>query len=120
MELSQTELTCLHNLIRVLLPYPGGLRRWSVMRAVRQLIDADGREVPSRFEDKLERIFRSHCGEYSECAEPDSGIQRDRAARLFYRPKDRAGEVWAVNAGKARAWLGTLDEIGLNEPGAVC
>jgi hypothetical protein len=115
-ELSQTELTCLRNLIRVLLPCPGGLRRWSVMRSVRQLIEADGREVPARFEDKLERVFRSHCGEYSECVEPGPGTQRDRATRLFYRPKDRAGEVWAVNAGKARAWLGTMDHIGMNEP----
>lgn len=86
---------CLADLIAVLQANPGGLRRWSVMRAMRQRVEKAGNEVPMKFEDNVGRVFRAHCA--TDTAIPGS--------TLFYLPKDRAGEVWAVHAEKAKAWL---------------
>jgi hypothetical protein len=82
----------------VLLAQPGGFRRWSVMRAIRQRREKTHRPVPQKFEDKVERAFRGFCA-----GDPlTSGESKDA---LFYRPKDKAGEVWAVHEERARAWL---------------
>src|SRR5579862_9517855 len=71
--LSQAELAHLVNLIEVLLPHPGGLRRWSVMRAVRSLHEKAAREIPLKLEDEVERVFRRHGGDATPCADADSG-----------------------------------------------
>lgn len=85
------------ELIGVLLTQPGGLRRWSVMRAIRMRREKTNRDVPDKFEDKIERAFRGFC-------DGEQGGHHDNTA-LFYRPKDKAGEVWAVHADRARSWL---------------
>ena len=101
---SQTELTHLRSLIEVLLPHPGGLRRWSVMRAIRSRHDRAALEIPLKLEDEVEKVFRRHGGDAPE----NAGIEKGRtASRLFFRPKERAGEVWAVDADSAKAWLET-------------
>jgi hypothetical protein len=89
--------TCLADLIEVLQANPAGLRRWSVMRAMRRRCESAGREVSMKFEDNVERVFREHCS-------PDTAAA-DAEPMLFFRPKEKAGEVWAVHAGKAQAWL---------------
>ena len=88
------------DLIGVLLAQPGGLRRWSVMRAIRQRRAKTQRPVPQKFEDKVERAFRGFCADDPMKA----GESKDA---LFYRPKDKAGEVWAVHEERARLWLNT-------------
>lgn len=97
LERAKTDPDCVAELIAVLLEQPGGLRRWSVMRAIRTRREKANKPVPQKFEDRIERAFRGFCaGEQGKS---------DDASALFYRPKDKAGEVWAVHAERARAWL---------------
>lgn len=98
---SEVERVDLLDLIQVLLPYPGGLRRWSVMRAIRSLRENRDMEISPKFEDEIERVFRKFCA-----GKPPAGAVKDHPeAALFHRPSEKAGEVWAVNPNRARAWL---------------
>ena len=81
--------TLLLDLIAVLEANPAGLRRWSVMRALRTRRAQAGHEITPKFEDEVERLFRDHCA-----VEPS----RENESRPFFRPKEKAGEVWAVDA----------------------
>lgn len=93
-------LSCIADLIAVLEPHPRGLRRWSVMRAMRVRAEKAGRDVSPKFEDDVERVFRRFC-------EGDSVRvnMTDATEELFFRPKQTAGEVWAVHPVRAMAWL---------------
>jgi hypothetical protein len=91
----------LRDLVEVLSEQPAGLRRWSVMRTMRARCEFKDRDVPQKFEDDVERTFRSRCG--AETA--SDATPRDDQSVLFYRPKERAGEVWAVFPERAKAWL---------------
>lgn len=91
----------LAELIKVLTPNPGGLRRWSVMRAIRNDRDRAGRDIPQKFEDEVERVFRRFCADMTDsrtraCSADDA---------LFFRPEGKAGEVWAVYPERSSAWL---------------
>ena len=94
----------LDELVKVLSPHPGGLRRFSVMRAIRALRDRSSRPISLKFEAEIERAFRSACANWS------GGKPPENSDALFYRPEGKAGEVWAVYADRASAWLaGTAD-----------
>jgi hypothetical protein len=91
----------LAELVEVLTAHPAGLRRWSVMRAIRREREQSGREIPQKLEDEVERAFRRFCID-----QPDGktrGCSDDTA--LFYRPQEKAGEVWALISGRGEAWL---------------
>jgi hypothetical protein len=92
------EATILSELVELLVNHPGGLRRWSVMRAIRDNRSRASRPMSLKFEIEIERVFRGCC---SNCGE----LNRDPESALFYRPADKAGEVWAVHLERARAWL---------------
>jgi hypothetical protein len=77
----------LGELIAVLKPHARGLRRWSVMRAMRENRMRLSRDIPQKFEDDVERIFRRFCAEETGTAENAP----------FYRPRETAGEVWALH-----------------------
>ena len=88
---SQAELGLTVDLIEILRAHPSGLRRWSVMRAMRSRHEAAGRSIPQKFEDDIERVFRRM----------SSG--EDQQA-VFYRPAERAGEVRALHTEHADVW----------------
>jgi hypothetical protein len=79
----------LNELVELLSAHPRGLRRWSVMRAIRASRSGLGRDIPHKFEDEVERIFRRHCAGDAETGSTTANV-------LFHRPKETAGEVWAV------------------------
>jgi hypothetical protein len=91
------------ELIRVLAPYPGGLRRWSVMRAIRKDRERAAREIPQKLEDDVERIFRRFCADAGNAKAPGCAAKD----AFFYRPKEKAGEVWVVFPERAKALLET-------------
>src|SRR5882757_6539748 len=82
--------TIVEELVAALAPYPRGLRRWSVMRAIRKSREAVSREIPLKLESDVERAFRQFCR--------DDGMRASGTA-LFCRPAEKAGEVWALDAG---------------------
>jgi hypothetical protein len=88
--------TLLLDLIAVLEANPKGLRRWSVMRAMRTRRARAGHEITPKFEDEVERLFREYCA-----TEPP----RENETRPFFRPKETAGEVWASHADRIGAFL---------------
>lgn len=96
----RADQTLLLDLIAVLTANKAGLRRWSVMRAMRQRAEKANREVTPKFEDDVERAFRKFC-EGDAVRNGDA----DPATALFFRPKEKAGEVWAIYPEKAEAWL---------------
>ncbi len=98
LRLDQSYLT---DLIEVLASSPKGLRRWSVMRAMRKVRESAGREVPQKFEDDVERVFRRFCA----ATDTANDAARISATALFYKPQERAGEVWAVFPARAEMWL---------------
>lgn len=89
------------ELIHVLLRHPGGLRRWSVMRAIRSAREQKSRDLPVKLEDEVERAFRRFC--VDQIDGKATGCPGDEA--LFYRPREKAGEVWAVHPERGKAWL---------------
>ena len=80
------------ELIAALAPHPKGLRRWSVMRAIRKSREAVSRDIPLKLEADVERTFRQYCR--------DDGM-RASGTVLFCRPAEKAGEVWALEADNA-------------------
>jgi len=85
----KSETAIVEELVAVLAAHPGGLRRWSVMNAIRQRRRAASRDIPLKMEADIERIFRQFCA-------PDAS--RLQQTPLFCRPGEKAGEVWALAA----------------------
>ena len=86
--------TIVEDIVAALAPHPKGLRRWSVMRAIRKGREAVSREIPLKLEADVERTFRRFCR---------NDEMRASGTALFYRPAEKAGEVWALDAGYAAA-----------------
>jgi hypothetical protein len=86
----------LNELIAVLKPHARGLRRWSVMKAMRDNRKRKSRDIPHKFEDDIERVFRRFCADTPVAANENAP---------FYRPLETAGEVWAMHPERAEALL---------------
>lgn len=91
----------LSELITVLKPHARGLRRWSVMKAMRDNRKRKSREIPHKFEDDVERVFRRFCADGSTSRTPMTSNEN----APFYRPLETAGEVWAVHPERAEELL---------------
>ena len=87
-ESATSDTALMGELVAVLSTAPGGLRRWSVMNAIRKNRRASGRDIPLKMEADIERAFRRFCSA--------DGAQKNTNAR-FRRPGETAGEVWALN-----------------------
>jgi hypothetical protein len=96
--IGDADLFIVDELVTLLAAHPGGLRRWSVMQAIRRNRGRTARPVSLRFESEIERVFRSLCGEGTE-----RSVQNG-SSFLFYRPEGKAGEVWALRQDQAAAW----------------
>jgi len=70
------------------------------MRAMRKAWESAQQEVSLKFEDEVERNFRYFSAD-DDCAKSP---ERTGDA-LFFRPSDKAGEVWASYPDRVRAWL---------------
>ena len=92
--LRATHPTIVEELIAALAPHPRGLRRWSVMRAIRKGREAVSREIPLKLESDVERAFRRFCR--------GDELRADGKV-LFCRPAEKAGEVWALDTPPAGA-----------------
>src|SRR5579884_2657072 len=86
---SRTDDSILAELIKVLAPHPGGLRRWSVMRAIRTDRERASLDIPQKLEDDVERVFRRHCADYGDSKSRPCSPEK----ALFHRPREKAGEV---------------------------
>jgi len=86
--------TIVEEIVAALAPHPKGLRRWSVMRAIRKSREALSRDIPLKLEADVERAFRRFCR---------NDEMRASGTALFYRPAEKAGEVWALEDGYAAA-----------------
>ena len=94
----------LPELIAVLAQHERGLRRWSVMRAIRAARSKSAKPIPQTFEEQVERTFRR----FSACAtDGESRVCKENEAP-FYRPAETAGEVWALHPDRAAAALDKL------------
>lgn len=82
---------CLRGLVDLLRGHPAGLRRWTVMRAMREQWQRAGHEIGLKFESEVECVFFGRCSGH-----PLRVKSGDPQIELFYRPPGRAGEVWAA------------------------
>jgi hypothetical protein len=92
----------LHELIAALKPHPRGLRRWSVMRAIRVDRNRASRDIPLKFESDVESVFRKFSADAIDAHARICSVE----VAPFCRPHNTAGEVWALRPGKADALLG--------------
>jgi hypothetical protein len=89
----------LSELIAVLKPHPRGLRRWSVMRAIRANRNRVSRDIPLKFESDVESVFRKFSADAIDAHARVCPVEN----APFCRPQNTAGEVWALRAGKAES-----------------
>ena len=93
----RADQTLLLDLIAVLTANKAGLRRWSVMRAMRQRAEKANREVTPKFEDDVERafgiqaLFSGHGAYTPPYDAPDFGRPDPPLPRL--RPSRRPAKV---------------------------
>ena len=61
------------------------------MRAIRKDRERTGQDIPQNFEAEVERTFRRFCADADK--KHRGGASEDA---LFFRPSEKAGEVWAI------------------------
>ena len=94
----------LPELIAVLAQHERGLRRWSVMRAIRAARSKAAKPIPQKFEEQVERTFRR----FSACATDGESRVCTETEAPFYRPAETAGEVWALHPDRVASALERL------------
>jgi hypothetical protein len=89
------------DLIRVLLPYPEGLRRSLAIYELEKQRKQDGLPIPPSFGAAVQNAYNH----YSE----DSEVFRARAAKreeaLFHSPGGKGSGRWALHRDRALRWL---------------
>lgn len=93
--------TYVEDLIRILLPWRGGLPRSIVLDRLEKQRKKDGLPVPERFEQAVQSAYNQNC--------VDSAVFRKRklpnSAAPFFSPEGSGSGIWAVNPERAEQWL---------------
>ena len=92
----------LSELVAALKPHPRGLRRWSVMRAIRIERSRVSRDIPLKFESDMEGVFRKFSADPMDAHVRVCAVEKAPFCRL----RNTAGEVWALRAGGLGLSLG--------------
>jgi hypothetical protein len=95
----RSDTVILTELRAVLSAHPDGLRRWSVMQALRKRRSHTGQDIPQNFEAEVQRTFRRFCANVNP--KHSDGVSKDA---LFFRPSEKAGEVWAILQDRTLSW----------------
>jgi hypothetical protein len=95
----RSDTAILTELRAVLSAHPDGLRRWSVKQAIRKGRSHAGQAIPQNFEAEVERAFRRFCANVNTKRSDDATNDA-----LFFRPSEKAGEVWALLRDRASSW----------------
>ena len=93
--------TYVEDLIRLLLPYKGGLSRRRVLDMLERQRRKDGLPIPVKFEEAVQSAYNQNCS--------DSAVfrrkNRPASDAPFYWPGGAGSGKWAVDAERARNWL---------------
>jgi hypothetical protein len=89
------------DLIKILKPFPQGLRRRFVMDRMISNRKARGLDIPEEFEATVQSAYNHHS--------VDSLVFKKRGAPaadgLFFSPTGKGSGKWALNQERARSWL---------------
>ena len=91
------------DLIRVLLPYPEGLRRALAIFELEKQRRQDGLPIPAAFKSAVQSSY-NHYSQDSEIFKK-RGAPKDEG--LFYSPAGKGSGRWAVHPERALGWLKT-------------
>jgi hypothetical protein len=86
------------DLIEVLRPYPRGLARRTVLRAVEESRRRIGLSIPQAFNDTVQGVYNSYCVGYAAFVKREVPMSEG----LFHSPQRG---VWAVDIDRAAEWL---------------
>lgn len=87
-----------YDLILVLLPYPNGLSRNTIIDWIERKRKAKGLPMPAKFEETVQAAYNAH-------SEASSVFKGQPGEALFYPVGGKGSGKWALHRDVAIAWL---------------